>query len=352
MSDDRKWMRATLRMAMRNSGLTGTNPSVGTMIVKDGVLVGCGVTAPGGRPHAEPLALEMAGESARGATAYVSLEPCAHHGATPPCAEALVRAGVARVVTAYLDPDDRVDGRGHAILRDAGIVVEEGVCSDQAARDLAGYLTRKTRHRPHVTLKLAVSRDWYLGAPGRRTAITGAAAGREVHAMRARADAIMVGIGTVRVDDPDLTCRLPDLEHRSPHRFVLDTRATLPDDSRLARSATVVPTTIVTPLDLPSPLQRQGVGHLRADVVDGRVALPEMLTDMASLGISTLMLEGGRAVAESFLTAGLVDRIVTFRSPQDLGGGVPSPVRDDVPGFRRLDVRRFGPDTRTIWERA
>ena len=345
--DDERWMRATLRMARRNMGLTGTNPSVGTMIVADGTLVGCGVTAPGGRPHAEPIALAMAGKAARGATAYVTLEPCAHHGATPPCAEALIAAGVSRVVTAYVDPDRRVDGEGHAMLRAAGIEVEEGLCSAQAARDLAGYLMRQTKQRPHVTLKLAVSADGYLGREGERVAITGDAVRDEVHAMRARSDAILVGAGTARVDDPELTCRLPGLEDRSPTRFVLDARAELDPASKLARSGS----TIVSASDLAPDLVRCGARHLRAETVDGRVALPEMLNDMAATGISTLMVEGGAAVARSFLHADLVDRIVVFRSPDALDGGIVSPLASVPDGFVKLLEDRFGPDTRTIWER-
>ena len=353
-ADDARFMRACLRYARRHEALTGTNPSVGALIVRNGMIVGRGVTARGGRPHAEPIALAEAGEAARGATAYVTLEPCAHHGVTPPCAETLIAAKVARVVTAYVDPDGRVDGRGHAMLREAGVGVHAGLESGRAARDLSGYLARKVKQRPHVALKLALSSDGYLGREGEEVAITGPASRMQVHALRARHDAIMVGIGTVRSDDPDLTCRLPGLENRSPHRFVLDGAATLDARSWLAATARDVPVTVVTTMaELPSELQRQGVGHLRAERNGGELALPEMLNDMADRGHSSLMVEGGAAVARAFLDHDLVDRLVLFRSPNPLGNGIASPVRpDDVPGdFDRIDERRYGDDICFTYER-
>ncbi|MBU2486872.1 MAG: bifunctional diaminohydroxyphosphoribosylaminopyrimidine deaminase/5-amino-6-(5-phosphoribosylamino)uracil reductase RibD, partial [Alphaproteobacteria bacterium] len=192
---DRRYMAAAIRLARWQEGRTGSNPSVATLIVReiDGrpVIVGRGVTAIGGRPHAEPQALAEAGELARGATAYVTLEPCAHHGRTPPCAEALVSSGVARVVAAATDPDERVSGRGYAILRAAGIEVEEGVLADEAARDLAGYLTRRVKNRAHVILKLAISNNGKIGRrDGSQVAITGEIARSQVHALRARSDVI------------------------------------------------------------------------------------------------------------------------------------------------------------------
>ena len=356
--DDGRFMRACLRLARRHEGLTGTNPAVGTLIVRDGVVVGRGVTAQGGRPHAEPVALREAGELARGATAYVTLEPCAHHGVTPPCAQALIAGGVARVVTAYVDPDRRVDGRGHAMLREAGIRVEEGLEAAIAARDLRGYLSRKVRQRPHVTLKLAVSADGFLGREGREVAVTGPVARSQVHAMRARADAILVGIGTVRSDDPELTCRLPGLEDRSPHRFVLDTWASLDPDTRLVRTARHTPVTLVSTVPLPAALADAGVTHLRAEVHLGGVALPEMLEDMAALGHASLLVEGGARVARSFLDAALVDDIVLFTSSCGLEsgpeGGIASPLTlDTVPrGFDLVGQRRFGGDVTHLFERS
>ncbi|MEM1317655.1 MAG: bifunctional diaminohydroxyphosphoribosylaminopyrimidine deaminase/5-amino-6-(5-phosphoribosylamino)uracil reductase RibD, partial [Pseudomonadota bacterium] len=305
-----EWMAACLRLARRHRGLTGTNPSVGTLLVKDGCVVGRGITAKGGRPHAERIALDQAGTEASGATAYVTLEPCAHHGATPPCAQALIDAAVAEVHTAYIDPDHRVDGKGHAMLREARIAVYEGEQSDVAGADLRGYLTRKRLGRPAVTLKLAVSRDGMLGRIGEEVPITGSLARAVVHRMRAEHDAIAVGRGTVEADNPDLTCRLPGLEFRSPERFVFDSEATLPATSRLAQTADVVPTHLIsTQPELPTHLVGTSVRHFAAEAEGGAIALPEVLDDMGARGISSLMVEGGAQLAESFLVAGLVDEI-------------------------------------------
>src|SRR5690606_33021789 len=247
---DRRYMAASIRLSRRNLGLTATNPSVGTLIVRDGVVVGRGVTAIGGRPHAEPQALAEAGSLAEGATAYVTLEPCAHHGRTPPCADALVTAGVARVVGAASDPDPRVSGKGYAILREAGIEVVEGVLANEAADLLAGYLTRARLKRPEVTLKLAVSSDGMIGRRGEgQVAITGAVSRRQVHRMRAESDAILIGIGTALADDPELTCRLPGLEARSPARIVLDAALRLPVASKLAAGARQTPVLLASSVE-------------------------------------------------------------------------------------------------------
>jgi riboflavin biosynthesis protein RibD len=264
---DRRFMAAALRLSRKHLGLTATNPSVATLIVRDEGsgprIVGSGVTALGGRPHAETEALAEAGALARGATAYVTLEPCAHHGRTPPCAEALVAAGVARVVGGASDPDERVSGRGYAILRQAGIEVVEGICRDQAVDVMRGYLTRLIKKRPEVTLKLAVSSDGMIGRPGLgQVAVTGEISRRMAHVMRAEADAILVGIGTALADDPELTCRLPGLEGRSPARIVLDTSARLPLVSKLIRSAREVPLMVAA---APMPIGR-GWMHCRLPV--------------------------------------------------------------------------------------
>ncbi|MEL6751618.1 MAG: bifunctional diaminohydroxyphosphoribosylaminopyrimidine deaminase/5-amino-6-(5-phosphoribosylamino)uracil reductase RibD, partial [Pseudomonadota bacterium] len=339
---------ACLRLARRHGGLTVSNPSVGTLLVRDGVVVGRGITAKGGRPHAERVAIDEAGTRARGSTAYVSLEPCAHHGVTPPCAEALIAAGVARVVTAYIDPDDRVDGRGHTMLRDAGIEVNVGCCTDTAGRDLAAYLTRKTARRPHVTLKLAVSADGFIGRQGRAVPITGPLAVAYGHRMRAELDAIAIGGGTVSADDPSLTCRLTGLQSRSPQRFVF-ARA-LAADTILAQTAREVPTTLVS-TDTPSAdLLNLGVRHMPVEVHEGVSALPEVLEDMASTGISSLMVEGGAKLARSFLKAGVVDRVTLFRSPNALGDGIAAPTIPDQ--FRIIRELRLGPDTLQIFEKA
>ncbi|HEV7251041.1 MAG TPA: bifunctional diaminohydroxyphosphoribosylaminopyrimidine deaminase/5-amino-6-(5-phosphoribosylamino)uracil reductase RibD [Shinella sp.] len=246
-AEDERFMAAAIRLCRRNLGLTATNPSVACLIVKDGVVISTAVTAPGGRPHAETQALAGAGEAARGATAYVTLEPCSHHGKTPPCADALIAAGVARVVVSVTDPDERVAGRGLAMLRQAGIVVETGVLEAEGREALAAYLTRQTKKRPHVTLKLAVSADGMLGRLGAgQVAITGPVSRGQVHGLRAETDAILIGIGTALADDPELTCRLPGLEARSPVRIVLDPRLELPVASKLARTARDVPVIVVT----------------------------------------------------------------------------------------------------------
>lgn len=329
---DRRAMAACIRLARRHRGLTGTNPSVATLLNDaDGAILGKGVTAKGGRPHAEPLALAAAGPLPTGTTAYVTLEPCAHHGVTPPCAQALIDAGVARVVTAWTDPDERVDGKGHAMLRAAGIAVNTGLFAQEAAADLSGYLSRKRQHRPHILLKLAVSEDGFLGREGEETAITGPLARTMVHRMRAENDAILVGSGTIAADDPELTCRLPGLSARSPLRVLLDPKATLGANSKLGQSARKFETFIVTPLmHLPEPLTDLGVKRIGAEIHEGVVALPELLSDLAETGVSTLMVEGGAKVAQSFIDHDLVDEIALFSAPLRLGSGIASPIKPDA----------------------
>ncbi|MDQ2705506.1 MAG: bifunctional diaminohydroxyphosphoribosylaminopyrimidine deaminase/5-amino-6-(5-phosphoribosylamino)uracil reductase RibD, partial [Pseudomonadota bacterium] len=290
---DRRYMAAAIRLSRKHSGLTSTNPSVATLVVRnDGagsMIVGRGVTAIGGRPHAEAEALGEAGELARGATAYVTLEPCAHHGRTPPCANALVTAGVARVVGAASDPDERVSGKGYAVLRKAGVEIVENVLAGEAADAMAGYLSRSMRKRPEVTLKLALSRDGMIGKPGEGSiAITGEVSRRQVHMMRASSDAILVGIGTAIEDDPELTVRLPGLANRSPTRIVLDRAARLPATSKLVQTARDVPLMVAACAEADpqrkAELERAGVGFLATETFDGRVALPELLEDLAAKG--------------------------------------------------------------------
>ncbi|PKA41143.1 bifunctional diaminohydroxyphosphoribosylaminopyrimidine deaminase/5-amino-6-(5-phosphoribosylamino)uracil reductase RibD [Rhizobium sullae] len=243
---DERFMAEAIRLGLLHLGQTSTNPSVGCVIVRDGEIVGRAVTALGGRPHAEPQALAEAGDLARGATAYVTLEPCSHHGKTPPCAEALIATGVARVVISVTDPDARVSGRGIAMLRDAGIEVDTGVLEEEGARSLAGYLTRQAKNRPYVTVKLAVSADGMIGRKGEgQIAITGPLARAQVQALRAKTDAILVGIGTAIADDPELTVRTPGLQSLSPVRVVLDPWLDLPLTSKLVRSARDVPVIVV-----------------------------------------------------------------------------------------------------------
>ncbi|MAW89113.1 MAG: riboflavin biosynthesis protein RibD [Phyllobacteriaceae bacterium] len=361
---DRRFMAGAIRLSRSHLGLTGTNPSVGTLIVRDDgagpVIVGSGVTAVGGRPHAEPQALEEAAGRARGATAYVTLEPCAHHGRTPPCANALVDAGIARVVIAASDPDPRVSGKGAAILRAAGLEVTEGVLAREAADLMAGYLMRSSSMRPEVTLKMAVSADGMIGLEGRgQVAITGEVSRAQVHVMRAEADAILVGAGTVAADDPELTCRLPGMEDRSPIRIVLDKGLRTPVSSRIARSARTVPVWIAAAADA-GPDRRQaladcGVDFLAVDLLDGRICLPELLEDLAARGISTLFVEGGAMTARRFLDENLVDRVCLFESRMRIGkSGVPAPLVSSAvpPEFALQRQATFGHDTFREWTRT
>ncbi|WEX78549.1 bifunctional diaminohydroxyphosphoribosylaminopyrimidine deaminase/5-amino-6-(5-phosphoribosylamino)uracil reductase RibD [Sinorhizobium numidicum] len=368
--DDERFMAAALRLARRNVGFTSTNPSVGCIIVKNGTIVGRAVTAPGGRPHAEAQALADAGEKARGATAYVTLEPCSHHGKTPPCADALIASGVARVVVSVLDPDERVAGRGVVMLRDAGIAVDIGVLQRDGERVLEAYLMRQRMKRPHVTLKLAVSADGMIGRKGEgQVRITGAISRAQVQVLRAETDAILVGIGTARADDPELTVRLQGLEDRSPVRIVLDRRLDLPVGSKLVRSARTVPLIVVaTDADFLSfGGQQDEMAGRRGDHATRRAALEaagaevleagsvaDLLTALASRGISSLLAEGGARAARAFLDAGFVDRILLFTGPAIIGeGGIPSPFdRKSVPaGFTLRRAARYGDDIFEDYER-
>ncbi len=321
-------MDYALRLGRRALGTTAENPNVGCVIVREGRLFGVGWTQPGGRPHAETEALRMVGAAARGATAYVTLEPCAHHGRTGPCAEALVKAGIARVVTALEDPDPRVSGGGHAIIEQAGIAFETGVMANAARRDIAGFLTRITKKRPQVILKMALSADHKIaGGAGLRTAISGPEAKARVHLLRAECDAILVGMGTVLADDPELTCRLPGLEHRSPKPFVMSRSRDLPPASYLAR---------------------RGAEVLRSGVA-------EALADLGSRGINRLLVEGGARVARSFLEAGLVDEFRLIRSTAALGPqGVDAlaglTLDQALQPFTLLGQEKLGSDLLTVYE--
>src|SRR3984893_2143408 len=252
-AQEARFMALALALGRRGHGRTWPNHAVGAVVARDTVIIGRGWTQPGGRPHAETEALRRAGAAARGATLYVTLEPCSHHGKTPPCADAIVAAGVTRVVSALQDPNPEVAGHGHGRLRAAGIAVEVGLGAEQARRDHAGHLRRMRDGRTHVTLKLAVSADHRAGLAGRRpAAITGEPARARVHRLRAMNDAILVGIGTVLADDPQLTCRLPGMEAGSPVRVVLDARLRLPPGSALATSARATPVWVVSAPDAPA----------------------------------------------------------------------------------------------------
>lgn len=362
-ADDERFMARAIEISRRHTGLTDTNPSVGCILVKNGEIIAEAVTAIGGRPHAERQALDMAGEAARGATAYVTLEPCSHYGRTPPCANALVDFGIARVVVAVDDPDDRVSGRGYEILRKAGIEVGTGLLRREAERELAGYLTRKMKKRPHVILKIAVSSDGMIGRAGEgQVAITGPLARQAVHELRAHCDGILVGLRTAIADDPELTVRLPGLEHRSPVRFVLDRRLELPLSSKLVTTARDVPTVVAAiGTDLfSSGLLEEGIASRRRALQSANVeileapSLDDFLTVLAHRGMSQLLVEGGAFAAKAFLDAGLVDRILLFESPVVVGaGGLESPLRRaDIPGeFIFVGETPHGPDRCFEFER-
>lgn len=361
---DHRFMAAAIRLSERHVGLTATNPSVATLIVRDdgqgARITGRGITAIGGRPHAEAAALGEAGALARGATAYVTLEPCAHHGRTPPCAEALVRSGVARVVSAAADPDPRVNGRGHSILREAGIIVVPGVMAREAERAMSGYLSRLVRKRPEVTLKLALSEDGFIGRRGEGpVAITGPTANLQTHLLRARHDAIIVGAGTIHEDDPLLTCRLPGLAHRSPLRIVLDPELTVPSTARIVETAAAVPTSLAVLGHVESErrasYQAAGCRFLGcvADPATGRIALPELLEDLAASGVSSVLVEGGARTTASFIEQELVDRLILYRGRGRLGHGIAAPIDFDVAARTFAPVRegRYGEDLVMEFER-
>jgi diaminohydroxyphosphoribosylaminopyrimidine deaminase/5-amino-6-(5-phosphoribosylamino)uracil reductase len=341
-------MAAALRLGRRGLGRTWPNPSVGCLLVKDGVVVGRGVTAPGGRPHAETEALAEAGAAARGATAYVTLEPCSHVGRTGPCADALAAAGIARVVAAVRDPDPRVAGRGFNKLRAAGVEVLEGVLAETAARDHAGHVARVAHGRPAISLKLALSADGKLGRPGERVAITGEAANARVHMLRAMHDAILVGAGTALADDPLLTVRLPGLEARSPVRVVFDSELRLPPGAKLALTARATPTHVVCAFGAAA---ERAVALEAAGVVVHRVPpslytspgvnLPIALRTLVKLGLTRVLAEGGPALARSLLDGGAIDEVVLFESPEPIGEtGLAAPLA--------LIEERFAPESSTM----
>ena len=287
-------------------------------------MIARGFTRTTGRPHAEAGALQMAGEAARGAVMSVTLEPCSHHGKTPPCADALIKAGLARVVTAIEDPDPRVAGRGHARMREAGIKVVVGVEARAAFLAHLGHIRRVTQHRPAVLLKLAQTADGYAAAePGSRTQITGAIGSSRVHMERSEADVIMVGISTVLADDPQLTCRLPGMAEYSPVRVVLDSDCRLPPASLLARTARQVPTWVLAATDSDSArhlaLEQAGVEVLLVPRKDGRIDLDLALQALAARGVTRVMSEGGPHVADALAKAGLIDEITLLTHMQPLG---------------------------------
>lgn len=362
---DAAHMRAAIALAMRGIGQTGANPSVGCVIVRDGRVVGRGRTAPGGRPHAETEALAAAGEAARGATAYVTLEPCCHWGQTPPCTDALIAAGIARVVAAVGDPDPRVDGGGLAALREAGIAVEAGLLAEEAAVPVAGFLSRVRRGRPLVTLKLATTLDGRIATPsGESQWISAEPARRLVHAMRARHDAVMVGVNTVLADNPDLTCRLDGARTAPLLRIVADSRLRTPFTARIIATAAAHPTAFVVQEGGADPARRDALAALGVQVIEAPgteagLDLPAALARLAEAGIGTVMVEGGARLAAALLRDDLVDRVAWFHAPSVMGGDGMAAARPfgvrhlaDMPRFERERVTQVGPDLLSEYRRA
>ncbi len=351
-------MAAALALGRRGLGRTWPNPSVGCLIVRDGAIVGRGATAPGGRPHGEPQALAEAGESARGATAYVTLEPCSHFGRTPPCADALIAAGLARVVVAIPDPDPRVAGQGIARLRAAGIAVDVGIGAEEARRDHAGHIARVALGRPHVTLKLAVSADDAIALRGERTAITGPEAQTAVHLLRATHDAVLVGARTVAIDDPLLTVRLPGAERFSPVRIVLDTALSLSPASRLVATAAEVPVHVLGGYGAdPAKARALEAGGVTIHRIStpflggGGLNLVVALRELVKLGLTRVLIEAGQRLATALIERDLVDEVVVHRSPDRLGARGIAAIAggrvDDViapPRFIPLGTRPLGRD--------
>ncbi|MEM7526452.1 MAG: bifunctional diaminohydroxyphosphoribosylaminopyrimidine deaminase/5-amino-6-(5-phosphoribosylamino)uracil reductase RibD [Pseudomonadota bacterium] len=390
---DRRWMRAALALASRAVGRVAPNPAVAALIVRHGRLIARGVTAPGGRPHAEAIALEAAaarGIDVAGATAYVTLEPCAHHGRTPPCAEALAVAGITRLVCPLEDPDPRVSGAGFARLAAAGVTIDVGLCAEQAAWVNAAFLSRIERGRPHLTLKLATTLDGRIAtASGESRWITGAAARRKVHLMRARSDAVLVGAGTARADDPMLDVRGFGAHAAQPVRVVVDPGLSLSLGGRLAQSARRIPVILAhrddpgiavsehskalsalgvtlmpcppAPSSAPTPSTIGGEPDITHQQQTGNppnsIDLEAVLAGLAQRGIGSVLCEGGAVLASGLIAQSLVDRLVLFSAGKMIGaegqpavGSLALSTLAAAPQFHLVECERLGEDTVSIWE--
>lgn len=348
-------MRTALDLATDALGQSWPNPAVGCVVVRSGEIVGRGATQPGGRPHAEIVALRKAGAAARGADVFTTLEPCSHEGKSGSCARALIDTGVRRVIYAIDDPNPQVNGRGAQMLRDAGIEVATGLLAEEARLLNEGFLMTLSNGRPRVLLKVATSLDGRIAAPGGVSKwITGAPAREAAHRMRAASDAILVGIGTVLADNPSLTCRLPGLEERSPVRVILDSRLRTPPGAKVMQ-AEDVPTWIVSERADRSEMAK-GVEILQ---VESCRDLGAVLGRLAERGLTRLMVEGGHEIHTSFLAGGFVDEIAWFRAAAAIGGdglsvfgplGVESP--DEALRFRRTGFEVLGEDTLELFRPA
>ncbi|MDA7948291.1 MAG: bifunctional diaminohydroxyphosphoribosylaminopyrimidine deaminase/5-amino-6-(5-phosphoribosylamino)uracil reductase RibD [Hyphomicrobiaceae bacterium] len=366
---DEAYMRAAFALARRTLGRTAPNPAVGALIVRpDGSrdeLVACGWTMHGGRPHAERVALERAGEAARGATLYVTLEPCAHHAKTPPCADAIIEAGISRVVVSAGDPDPRVAGKGISKLNDAGIEVEEGCLEEEGAALARGHILRVRENRPLVQLKLAVGSDGLVpqGREGAPVWVTGSDARAHGHLLRARADAILAGHGTITADDPSLTCRLPGMVEDSPVRVVLCSALDIPATAKLFADIETAPVWAVGSLKADTAREKTlagaGAEIIRAEVNEGGgLDIRDVLSALAARGITRLLVEGGPHVASSFWNAGLVDEIYIYKGPEPAGGnGLPALAGEQLSAietsgdFMRESTRELGHDTLDVYRR-
>jgi diaminohydroxyphosphoribosylaminopyrimidine deaminase/5-amino-6-(5-phosphoribosylamino)uracil reductase len=361
-ANDERFMALAFALGRRGLGNVWPNPAVGAVIVKDGVIIGRGWTQPGGRPHAEVEALRRAKKDAKGATMYVTLEPCSHQGKTPPCADAIIKAGLARVVSALDDPNPDVAGEGHKRLAAKGLKVDVGLGAEEAKRVHAGHIMRVTKGRPHVTLKLAISADGKIGAAGRKpVAISDTAARQRVFQMRAMRDAIMVGIGTVLSDNPALTARLPGMEQRSPVRVVLDATLKVPLMASVVATVRETPTWVFTSRrasEIAEDILRQkGCEVIRVAESNGELDLDEVMSALSEKGITRLLVEGGAKLAANLVASDLVDEAVLIRSEKTIGAdgvdaleGAPlSALTDRLPAHAS---EKLGADTIDTYMRA
>lgn len=350
---DRRFMGMAIALGTLALGAATPNPAVGCVLVKGGKIVGFGRTAPGGRPHGETEAIKEAGRRARGATAYVSLEPCAHFGQTPPCAQALVRAGVRRVVIGCVDPFPQVRGRGIAILRRAGIEVTAGVCEEEAKRANEGFFTRVEKGRPMVTLKLAITLDGRIAAAsGDSRWISSEESRAIVHEWRRESDAVMVGAGTVNADNPRLTCRIEG--GRDPVRVIIDAKLSTAPTARVYRQRSMAGAMVVT-TGRNADAARRRYGSPRVEVIaaksrGGEIDLADVMRQCGERGWNRVLLEGGAHLAASALDSGIVDRVAFFIAPRILGGGLSAveglefaTIKDSI-RLVDLAVRRIGAD--------
>ncbi len=361
-------MRMALSLARRGLGTVWPNPAVGCVLVRadrNHRIVSRGWTQTGGRPHGETEALERAGELAQGASAYLTLEPCDHHGETPPCSQALIKAGVKRCVIALEDPDPRVSGAGIRRLREAGVETETGLCEDDARHLNAGFFMRVTEGRPLFTLKTATTLDGRVAtARGNSKWITGAPARAFAHGLRADHDAIMIGIGTALADEPSLTCRLPGLEGRSPIRIVADSSLRLPLTSPLVVTAGDVQTWVITVVGCDAgrreALENKGITVIETEAgEDGRPDLNGLATELGQRGLTRVLVESGGILAAALVKHDLIDRLAWFRSAKLIGGDGRGAVAAfgidavaEAPSFARDSIAEAGEDVLETYRRT